>query len=98
MSIQLADKVFEYLFHICLGRKKRINIVDKYLFIKQSKFKDSDRYYRGQILKHLLEDTLLVSDVSVKYNIDNDRAEKIVQSMVKDNVVVVKDKQLMLRE
>lgn len=59
---------------------------------KQSKFHDSDRYYRGQILKELLKNTTyskkdlqnLFADIQT---MTTKRFEKILSSLVKDGLV-----------
>lgn len=64
---------------------------------KQSKFKDSDRYYRGQILKFLLtyktgtKDTIYTQFASIS-TMTPERFDKIVQSLIKDKLVVCEEK------
>lgn len=64
---------------------------------KQSAFKDSDRYYRGQILKRLLTAPLRVSDVQTEYVLSSDRAKKILTSMEKDSLITVDRDVIVLR-
>lgn len=68
-------------------RKEKITIP------KQSKFKDSDRYYRGQILKLLLQkQSITPLELHDHFNkkeqiINQDRLKKIISSLEKDNLI-----------
>lgn len=68
---------------------------------KQSKFHDSDRYYRGQILKYLLEQR--VSSVAQLFDLfkaiptmDEARLQRIIKSLVKDKLVLEDSKKMVL--
>ena len=68
---------------------------------KQSKFHDSDRYYRGQILKYLLEQR--VSSVAQLLDLfkaiptmNEARLQRIIKSLVKDKLVLEDSKKMVL--
>lgn len=66
---------------------------------KQSKFKGSDRYYRGQILKMLIEKKKLqLADVYTiwKENLSEERFQKILQTLEKDGFVSLSGKTIQL--
>ncbi len=66
---------------------------------KQSKFKDSDRYYRGQIIKLLLAQHVLPKKTLEKqFSIETKRLEKIIQSLVKDQVIALEQENLTIKE
>jgi A/G-specific adenine glycosylase len=66
---------------------------EKILIPKQSKFKDSDRYYRGQIMKVLIEKKQVNSNQLHGYFnkneivIDQTRLEKIIAGLEKDALI-----------
>lgn len=61
---------------------------EKIPVIKQSTFKDSDRYYRGQIIKMLLkQQSIRESALLTVFSIEKERLVTIVQGMEKDGLV-----------
>jgi len=92
-SCEWHNALMDYGATLLTSRKTGIKPVSK-----QSAFKGSDRYYRGQILKSLLQENLVVKDVSTKYSINNDRADKILQSMEKDDLIVIKNNTIHLKD
>jgi hypothetical protein len=62
---------------------------EKIVISKQSKFKDSDRYYRGQVIKLLTTNKkLLITDLQKRFStLQKDRLEKIMTGLVKDNFI-----------
>jgi A/G-specific adenine glycosylase len=75
---------------------------EKILIPKQSKFKDSDRYYRGQIMKLLIEKKeVSINQLHEHFNkneivIDWNRLEKIIAGLKKDALIKKNDKKLLL--
>lgn len=67
---------------------------------KQSKFKDSDRFYRGQIIKLLLADGKeqrkeIFKVLSQKYGLKKDRFDNVVETLLADKLIVTDSKQLL---
>lgn len=76
-------------------RKHRIAIP------KQPVFKDSDRYYRGQILKYLLEQNTgsvpqLLDLFTYIPTMNEERLRRIINSLVKDRLVLEDSKKMVL--
>lgn len=68
---------------------------------KQSKFKDSDRYYRGQIIKYLLIQKKVRQHVLQQYfaeKITGERFESIVKSLLRDKLIQQKGKTILLSD
>lgn len=68
---------------------------------KQSKFKDSDRFYRGQIIKYLLLNKQVKQHVLQQFfaeKISGERFENIVKSLVKDKLIQKKGKIVLLSD
>lgn len=69
---------------------------EKITIPKQSKFKDSDRYYRGQIIKILLEKQQITPvELHDHFNkkkqiINQERLKKVIQGLEKDNLLKTK--------
>lgn len=66
---------------------------------KQSKFKDSDRYYRGQILKLLLEkQKLFEKDLTTIFakDVGEERMKRILQSLEKDKFIKNEEGEIIL--
>ncbi|HSX40773.1 MAG TPA: hypothetical protein VLF68_04105 [Candidatus Saccharimonadales bacterium] len=63
-------------------------------YARQSTFKNSDRYFRGQIVRLLLKaKTYKVSDLEKHFNLDKTRLEKIIEGLEKDTFIKkIKDK------
>lgn len=63
----------------------------KILLPKQSKFKDSDRYYRGQIIKLLtVQEKITLKALYRVFAVQKERLEKILLGLEKDGLVVRK--------
>ncbi len=71
---------------------------------KQSKFKDSDRYYRGEILRMLLTNPAYSFEevqkhfVEIKKEISSQRLERIVQTLYKDRFIEYTKSVIVLRK
>lgn len=68
---------------------------------KQSKFKDSDRYYRGQIIKYLIthkKAEIAVFEALFAGKVTPERLQKIIQRMCQDNLIQQKRKYIVFSE
>lgn len=65
---------------------------------KQSQFKDSDRYYRGQIIKFLTTNKkLFITDLQKNFpSLQKERLERIIESLIKDNFIQKKQDYILL--
>lgn len=58
-------------------------------YTKQSRFEGSDRQVRGQVLRLLLEDkTSAVDAIRQKTNVEQDRFERIIETLTRDGFIV----------
>lgn len=74
---------------------------EKIVLPKQSRFHDSDRYYRGQILKYLLKQKTTTREELLVYfqdipTINANRLEKIITGLLKDSLVLEDSKKMVL--
>jgi A/G-specific adenine glycosylase len=67
---------------------------------KQTTFKDSDRFYRGQLISFLRQHNVLRrNQVGTKIGLQNiDRTNKIINSLIKDQLITEQDGKLLLAE
>ncbi len=85
-----------YEWNQALMDYSRLVLKDKKIPVpKQSHFLSSDRYYRGQVIKMLLQqEQLTFSDLLDNFHhinpIESDRLEKIVKRMEKDGFIKIK--------
>ncbi len=68
-------------------------------YTKQSVFNGSDRQMRGKILKLLLAEKKSIKKKSLEslLDVDSERLEKILHTMIKDDLVIVKSKNISLK-
>lgn len=68
-------------------------------YTKQSVFNGSDRQIRGKILKLLLTEKKSIKKKSLEFLLDtgSERLEKILHTMIKDNLIVVKNRNVSLK-
>lgn len=68
-------------------------------YTKQSVFNGSDRQIRGKILKLLLVERKSITKISLEalLDVDSERLEKILQTMTKDDLVIVKNNKVSLK-
>jgi len=68
-------------------------------YTKQTKFKDSDRQFRGKVLKLLLEKKRGIKKPYLEslLQIDSDRLEKVLQTMMKDDLIFIKNNIISLK-
>jgi A/G-specific adenine glycosylase len=101
IAVQLLPKGKAYAWNQALMDYAAAELKQhKIIIAKQSRFKDSDRFYRGQIIKWLVEKgsgsrVILFTLLSKKYGLTEERFGKIVASLITDKLVVQKNKQLL---
>jgi len=65
---------------------------------KQSRFEGSDRQIRAQILRQLLERSLSLSDLQKILEVEQNRLQRILDKMVQENLIAVKNKRFQVKE
>ncbi|MCF7831771.1 MAG: A/G-specific adenine glycosylase [Candidatus Pacebacteria bacterium] len=68
-------------------------------YTKQSVFNGSDRQIRGKILKLLLAEKKSIKKKSLEslLDVDSERLEKILHTMIKDNLIMIKNRNVSLK-
>ncbi|MCX6665095.1 MAG: Fe-S cluster assembly protein HesB [Euryarchaeota archaeon] len=65
---------------------------------RQSRFEGSDRQIRANILRILLVSSFSYSELSEKIDVDNTRLRKILEKLIREEIIILQNKRYQIRE